>query len=592
MAFDARPAPKSEESLRECFETAMEVGSMNGAATFLGMEGTTFRRNMKRFLQRHATLEDWRRWDAFKASIPNLVRLNLDDGIPRPGQVANDASPVEEPVEDQPRIGGKIEHDEGDPIVRRHTFGIRRYILTVAQNNTHLHEALWRNILAFADFMGAEILVARCTYDIQNYRDEKRKKLAGQYNNPEDEGFWYPPEIEPYVIETGRRLKLAEDLIFVSDNLRPTLLDPLAARETYTGAASMILPHNQIAMRSVATMKHEATKFLYTTGTVSQRHYIHATEGNKASFHHGYGALLVEVDEASGAWWCRQINATDAGSFYDLDLFVEDGVVTESHQPEAVTWGDIHVAKLEPHVREAIWGVGGAVDQLRPRIQVFHDILDFHARSHHEMKDPFAMFKRWVEGRENVEDELRACAEFLSFAHRDSALSLVVNSNHDRHFERWLKEQDWKRDPINATVFLAAATAMLEAISEGHDDFLLLEWAMRRYGAPDAVKFLREDESYRICQHAGGIELALHGDRGPNGSKGSPASFKKLPFKANVGDKHAAGIWQGAYLSGVTGSLDMGYNVGPSNWSRSHVVTHPNGKRQIITMRDVAWRAA
>lgn len=36
----------------------------------------------------------------------------------------------------------------------------------------------------------------------------------------------------------------------------------------------------------------------------------------------------------------------------------------------------------------------------------------------------------------------------------------------------------------------------------------------------------------------------------------------------------------------------MGYNKGPSSWSHSHVVTYPNGKRAVVTMRGTRWRAA
>ena len=38
----------------------------------------------------------------------------------------------------------------------------------------------------------------------------------------------------------------------------------------------------------------EATKFNYSTGTVTQRNYIAKKEGLKAEFHHQYGALIVD----------------------------------------------------------------------------------------------------------------------------------------------------------------------------------------------------------------------------------------------------------------------------------------------------------
>lgn len=521
-----------------------------------------------------------------RATLRHSIGLAEERGIRLDGTTTEaDAAP-------EPIIKGQIEHDEGQPVMSRRTRGTRRYLCTVAQNNTRLHGPLWENLNALADFYGAEILVARCTYDIANYQDSKRKKLAGIEGREDDRGLWYPGEIEPYIVKSGERVNLADDLVFVGNNVSPTTADPLSAMETLTGLSSMILPHNQFAMRSVATMKGELSKLNFTTGTISMRNYLPGKAGDKASFHHGYGALLVEVEE-SGKWWCRQINAKDSGTFYDLDIYVENGQVTHGHRPENINWGCIHKRALEDHVMQAVWGPGGILDQLRPRSQAFHDVLDFHARSHHEVKDPFQMFRRWVEGCDSVEDELRDCAEFIRYSHRDDILSLIVDSNHHRHFIRYLKEQDWRRDPANMRIFLQAAEAQLEAIERGDDDFMLFEWAMRRFGCPDSVRFLREDESYRICEHeGGGIELGLHGDRGANGARGTPSGLKKLPFKANAADKHQAGIWQGLYLSGLMPANDMGYNKGPSSWNRSFTVTHPNGKRQIVTMNGAEYRAA
>jgi len=59
----------------------------------------------------------------------------------------------------------------------------------------------------------------------------------------------------------------------------------------------------------------------------------------------------------------------------------------------------------------------------------------------------------------------------------------------------------------------------------------------------------------------------------------------------NTGHTHSTGIIDGVYTAGVHGKLDMDYNKGPSSWSHSHVITYPNGKRAIITIKDGKWRA-
>jgi hypothetical protein len=106
----------------------------------------------------------------------------------------------------------------------------------------------------------------------------------------------------------------------------------------------------------------------------------------------------------------------------------------------------------------------------------------------------------------------------------------------------------------------------------------------------DDVRFLRPDESFIVC----GIQMGQHGDNGPNGCRGGPNNLKKLGEKINVGHYHTACIVDGLFAAGMNGSLDQGYNVGHSSWSASDVGTYPNGKRVLITKREVGdvvkWR--
>jgi hypothetical protein len=106
------------------------------------------------------------------------------------------------------------------------------------------------------------------------------------------------------------------------------------------------------------------------------------------------------------------------------------------------------------------------------------------------------------------------------------------------------------------------------------------------------MQFLAEDESFVICrdQH-GGIECGMHGHNGPNGARGSRTNLAKMGRKSNIGHSHSAGITDGCYQAGVSADLDLGYNVGPSSWSHSHVVTYPSGKRAVVTLWNGRWKA-
>ena len=88
-----------------------------------------------------------------------------------------------------------------------------------------------------------------------------------------------------------------------------------------------------------------------------------------------------------------------------------------------------------------------------------------------------------------------------------------------------------------------------------------------------------------------GIECGMRGHRGPNGSRGNPNSLRNLGRKCNIGHSHTAAILDGIYVAGISCGMDLGYNKGPSSWSQSHIVTYPNAKRAIITMKSGKWRA-
>lgn len=465
---------------------------------------------------------------------------------------------------------------------------IRRFILTCAQNNTKVHDGLWANLHALASHYGADIMVSRFTYDIA--AQGARSAKPGTEHAKED--IWFDPRIASFVCDD--RVELARGLVFCGElNILPTAVRPLSGLETYTGRRSAIIPHVKLAMESIASGKHEPTKFCYTTGAITLRNYIQKKAGQKAEFHHCYGALLVEVNDA-GEWWVRQLNADSAGVIYDLTLRAKDGVVTDGHRAEALNWGDIHVARLEDRQRFVNWGDGGIAETLNPKFQFMHDTFDMRARNHHEAKNAHARFARFAKGEEDVREEVRHAARFLADTLRAGCETVVVDSNHDNALTRWLRDADFKTDPVNAVFYLEAQLAYYHALKAGDRRFHMLGWALLRVwpALGPHLRFLREDESFVICKDRnGGIECGMHGDLGPNGARGSAGAFAKMGRKANVGHTHSAGIHDGIYTAGVTGSLDLEYNRGPSSWSHSHIVTYSNGKRAILTVWNGRWRA-
>lgn len=465
--------------------------------------------------------------------------------------------------------------------------GVRRYIVTSAQNNTYVHRTLLDNLLTYAKYRDARLLIGTFSYNQNSFGKLAVKR--GKSKRREEE-LWYDPVIETYILDS--RVQLAPGLQWCGEmNILPTAVNPISGLESYTGRDSSIFPHAKIALESIISGKYEGTKFCYTTGTVTQRNYIAKKAGMKADFHHSYGALIVEVD-SDGDWFVRQLSANDKGEFSDLGCVVQKGKVTTGHRIEAINYGDLHVIKLEPSMFNLCWGKHGIFQTLKPRHQFCHDTLDFYVRNHHDWHRPLERFKRHLQGPDNVEAEIEGVAKFLTSICHPSCKTIVVESNHDNALGRWLDEADYKHDPENALFFLEAQLRRYRAIMNQEDDFHLAEWAIRRAGAPKAVRFLRTDESYIICRDShGGIESGMHGHLGPNGARGSSSAFARMGRKVNMGHEHSARIINGVYVSGVTAPTDLGYNYGPSSWSQSHIITYISGKRAILTCWNGKWRA-
>lgn len=499
----------------------------------------------------------------------------------------------------KPLHGGRLEDLEPTAMPLPAKGKITRYILTSAQNNTKVHGRFWENLTAYANYLDARIMVSRFVYNKGAFDNIKNAK-PGRGPTVEDlNGLWYDPRVLPFVCDDEAlhgscQYALAPGLIWCAEmNIRPTSARPLSELENYTKQASGIFPHSKLAMDSVATGKGEPTKFNYATGTVTHRNYIKRKEGLKAEFHHAYAALIVEVD-SNGDWWVRQLNADSRGGFYDCPrgaqgvLQIEDGEIIGGARAEGLNWGDVHASEIDKTIAGLNWDKGGILDALEPRFQFMHDIFSMRSRSHHDVFVYSKMLQKFFTGQDKVEDELKITTELMRKAHREWCQMVVVSSNHDRHLDRWLDDCNFKVDLPNARFYLEAQLAHTLAQERG-EAWAALPWALQRFGAPPA-NYLPRDASFVICGGSGGIECGWHGDEGPNGSRGSTKSLLKVGRRVNKGHDHTATIMDGVYSAGAC-SLDFSYAHGPSSHSVSHIITWPNGKRCIVTVRKGKWRA-
>jgi hypothetical protein len=501
-------------------------------------------------------------------------------------------------IYDKPTSGGTYSRLESKKMPLPKPGELKRYLITSAQNNTDAHTEFFTNLTTYAEFLDASLLVGTFSYNRASFSQKSTKRNMGptEVDRQED---WYDPLFEPYFADEP--LELAPMLEWRGElNIQPTAKRPLTGLETYTQLKSGIFPHAKVQLTSVAGTKGDGAKMNYTTGAATLLNYVKKKAGLEAEFHHAFGALIVEVD-SEGDWFVRQLNADGDGTFYDIPdlgqvgaIKVERGEVFVEGEPvEAINWGDLHTAVIDPECKAMAFDAGGMLDVLRPKHQLAHDVIDFVVnKGHHDRKNAHARFRKKILGQTNVSNEVDGVKDLLDYMRRDWCLTVVADANHDRHLERWLNENDHRFDDTNAIFMLECELEFRRAIEKDpNQTWLHLYEALKRKGLSDADLFLHADDQFVICpDDGGGIECSLHGDIGPNGSRGAPIGLSKMGRRANTGHTHSACILDGLYVAGTMSLLVQDWNVGPSSWSHSQIVTYPNGKRAIVTFYNGKWR--
>jgi hypothetical protein len=452
-----------------------------------------------------------------------------------------------------------------------------RFVITSAQNATPVHDGFMAALRAYCNEHDAELLVIPIRY----------KNVTSQWHASQANEEVWAAETVPFL--TSERVKLGANLIVLGDvKTQPTASSPLAGFDAITHGESGILGHTKLQLRTVPTPQSRTPKLLTTTGACTLPNYTDSKAGKLGEFHHSLAATVVEVQGKQ--FHLRQLNAKRDGSFIDLDReYLPDGRVKLADRAAALAMGDTHVDFIDPHVYVATFGAGGMIDVLAPRELVWNDLLDGYAVNPHHYGNPFNLLAKRQAGRDNIQAEVERALQFVADWTTPDRASTIVASNHDDFLRRWLVNTDWRLDPTNAIFYLetalevARATAMGDGGTESPSPFALLA---RKALAGYNVKVLGGNESHTVE----GIELGMHGDRGPNGARGTIKNLRRIGVKSIIGHSHSPGIDEGCYQTGTSTRLRLEYNSGPSSWLNTHVVVYANGKRALLNIINGEWR--
>ncbi len=454
---------------------------------------------------------------------------------------------------------------------------IKRYIITAAQNATPVHKNFLSSMLTACKHLKAELIVIPLRYK------NPTSRWSGSRANDE---VW-ADEIQSYLCE--ERKKLNPNLVLVGDvKIQPTASDPLSGFEALTHGESCILGHTKIAFKTIPVPAGKLPKIITSTGACTVRNYTDSKAGAIGAFHHVLGAVMVETKGKS--FHLRQIAADEFGSFIDLDKVYTPQGVAQAPPALALSMGDSHVDVIDPKVVKATFGPKGMVEILKPQNLIWHDVWDGMSANPHEAANIFSALAKSKSGKNNIRQEIERTCAFVQNHTPKGTQAVIVNSNHDDFLRRHIVNTDWKsdKDYHNAEFYLETALEMVRGTKMNPSGpsypspFGL--WANKLI-KNTKLKVLHGDESFALK----GVEFGLHGDRGPNGSRGSSRNLAKVGCKTTIGHSHSPNIVAGCYQAGTSSYLRLAYNSGPSGWLQTHVVQYASGKRSLISVIDGEW---
>jgi len=438
----------------------------------------------------------------------------------------------------------------------------KRFIITWAQNNTPVHTKFLKNIEAYAKEIDASI---HC--------------VAGRYKNPtsvfsdSEEEYW-ASELSEYL--DANRHDIHKYVSVMSDiKIQPTATNPMSGLQSVSGINSCIFGSPKVQMEMIPVLEGNVPKMMLTTGAVTKMNYTDSKSGKQGEFHHTLGFAIVEIKDKD-IFFVRQVTADDkSGSFSDLYNKVENGKVSKLNSISAIVLGDIHYGHHDQKVLDKTFEL---MDKLKPDHVVLHDVFDGNSISHHEMKDPFVQYGKEIAGSNSVVKEIDTMLEGLKSFEKFNNV-VIVRSNHDDFLDRWLKNEDWKKQPTskNSLAYMEYSTILLKQYANNPCSIKGVIPYLINQKFPKFIT-LNRNSSYKVNSW----ELGQHGDIGCSGSRGSILQFRKLNTKIIVGHYHSPARKDGALAVGTSTKLRVGYNIGASAWLQSHVIIHKDGKSQHI----------
>ena len=459
------------------------------------------------------------------------------------------------------------------------------YFISGAQCHTLVHEQLLQNMKVYAKYKNAIIYI-----------------IPYQTNNPrvirQVEGW--DERIREYL--NSSNMIINNVINYIGDiNILPTAKNPLTGLVPFSGdeeiKTHVIIgsPKYQIeTLKRFESFEKQPINNILTLRSslsITQPNYSNQKNNYIAELHHTNGFNIIEFDE-NGVAFIRDISCDkETGSFYDLDVLVEDGVVKKNNEISGIVVGDIHSGNQEVGVLDATISM---IKDLKIKDVVLHDVMDGSSINHHEGFDITKKLNNSIIGGDSLEEELADVDDVINQFLNIKDISLhFAKSNHDDFINKWLNQvKSHVNAGVNSLYYLdftkmgiIYATKLKKMFDNGEINKIEMkemenkfnhfrEYIKEKYPQINIIECDLKIKSW---------ECGLHGHIGVNGSRANTRQYANTTNdKIIKGHDHTPTRTNGVISVGTTSRLRLGYNEGPSSWGHANAIIHKNGKAQLI----------
>ncbi len=378
----------------------------------------------------------------------------------------------------------------------------KRFFITTAVNGQFAHKGFIKSVENYCQQNNAELIIMPAHDPAHNLDNQIEWHFAdeivsGQY---------------PIVFE---QLDLNSNIHVSGVRINAKQINPTTGLGRVSQSkGSFIFASPKQSLEYVPTSNEKLPHAMMSTGACTLPNYK-TTRGNSlrtaflAHYDHVIGGIIVEVKDDE-IYHFRQVQADSQGRFVDLGTMYTPNT-TKTVKPKLVM-GDYHAGE---HDEPTIQAHEELIEELGVDTIFLHDMFNGNSISHHETNNIIKLAQRANRGELSLEDELLATSYEIDRVARFKSVKnvVMVKSNHDEVLLRWLEEGRFKNEPNNFQL----GCKLADAAVSGQDPLKAGIDMVRQPSHHKKLVWLERDEDYKVA----GNELGAHGDKGPNGSRGT-----------------------------------------------------------------------